>query len=155
MTTDLQASQKGLYETDFVRWAETTAELLRTKNYACVDWANLIEEIEDMSRRERKRLKSNLIVILLYLLKWQHQPEQRTGSWRSSIREHRRRVKDDLKDSPSLMPYLHEIFTECYSNARDQAADETGLSLTAFPTDCPYTVEQTLDSEYLPTSLDV
>ena len=45
-----------------------------------VDWANLIEEIEEMSRRERKSLKSNLVVILLHLLKWQYQPEARSGS---------------------------------------------------------------------------
>jgi len=63
--SELQASQKNLYETDFVQWVETTVEQLRSQNYACVDWANLIEEIEDMSRRERKNLKSNLVVILL------------------------------------------------------------------------------------------
>jgi hypothetical protein len=67
--TERQANQKSLYEADFVRWIETTAEQLRTQNYACVDWANLIEEIEDMSRREWKSLKSNLVVILLHLLK--------------------------------------------------------------------------------------
>jgi hypothetical protein len=150
MSTELQASQKSLYETDFVRWVDTTVEQLRTQNYACVDWANLIEEIEDMSRRERKSLKSNLVVILLHLLKWQYQPEHRSGSWRGSIREHRRRVNDDLKDSPSLVPYLQEVFAECYANACEQAADETGLPLETFPLECPYTPEQSLNSEYLP-----
>lgn len=150
MSTELQASQKSLYETDFVRWVETTVEQLRTQNYACVDWANLIEEIEDMSRRERKSLKSNLVVILLHLLKWQYQVEFRTGSWRGSLREHRRRIKDDLKDSPSLVPYLQALLDECYTNAREQAVDETGLALATFPPDCPYTSEQVLDSTFLP-----
>jgi hypothetical protein len=150
MTTELQHSQKSLYETDFVHWVETTVEQLRLQNYACVDWANLIEEIEDMSRRERKSLKSNLIVILLHLLKWQYQSECRSGSWKGSIREHRRRVNDDLKDSPSLIPYLQEVFAECYANARQQAADETDLPLETFPLNCPYTPEQSLNSEYLP-----
>ena len=150
MSTELQATQKSLYEADFVRWVETTAEHLRQQNYSCVDWANLIEEIEDMSRRERKSLKSNLIVILLHLLKWHYQPDRRTGSWRSSLREHRRRINDDLKDSPSLVPYLQEVFAECYANAREQAADETGLPLETFPSDCPYSSEQSLNSDYLP-----
>ncbi|HEY9853759.1 MAG TPA: DUF29 domain-containing protein [Leptolyngbyaceae cyanobacterium] len=150
MATELQASQKSLYENDFVCWLETTIEQLRNQDYASVDWANLIEEIEDMSKRERKSLKSNLIVILLHLLKWQYQPESRSGSWKSSIREHRRRIKEDLKDSPSLVPYFQEIFADCYVNAREQAADETGLSLEAFPLDCPYTTELALDSEFLP-----
>lgn len=141
---------KNLYQTDFVRWVETTVDQLRSQNYAAVDWANLIEEIEDMSRRERKSLKSNLIVILLHLLKWHYQPESRSGSWRGSIREHRRRINDDLKDSPSLIPYLQEVFAECYAYAREQAADETGLPLEAFPVDCPYPSEQTLNSKFLP-----
>ncbi len=150
MATELQASQKSLYETDFVRWVETTVEQLLAQDYACVDWANLIEEIEDMSRRERKSLKSNLVVILLHLLKWQFQPECRSGSWRGSIREHRRRINDDLKDSPSLTPYFREVFAECYANARAQAVDETGLPSETFPLDCPYTPDQSLDSEFLP-----
>lgn len=150
MGTELQTNQKSLYETDFVRWVENTVEQLRSQNYASVDWINLIEEIEDMSRRERKSLKSNLIVLLLHLLKWQYQPEYRSGSWRGSIREHRRRINDDLKDSPSLISYLQEIFAECYANAREQAADETGLPMENFPLDCPYTWESSLDSNFLP-----
>ena len=150
MSTELHTDQKGLYETDFVRWVETTTEQLRAQNYAAVDWPNLIEEIEDMPRRERKSLKSNLIVVLLHLLKWHYQPESRSGSWRGSIREHRRRINDDLNDSPSLMPYLRDVFAECYANAREQAADETGLPLDAFPSECPYSPEQVLNSAYLP-----
>lgn len=145
MATQLPARQKSLYETDFVRWVETTVAQLRAQNYSSVDWANLIEEIEDMSRSERKSMKSNLIVILLHLLKWQYEPEYRSGSWRGSIREHRRRIQEDLKDSPSLKPYLQEIFAECYENARALSADETGLPLSTFPPDCHYTCEQSLD----------
>lgn len=151
MAIQPQTSQKQLYETDFVQWIETTAQQLRDQNYAAVDWANLIDEIEDMSRRERKALKSNLIVVLLHLLKWQFQPEQRSGSWRSSLREHRRRINDDLNDSPSLVPYVQTVFAECYLNAREQAADETGLSLQTLPESCPYTIEQIIDPAYLPT----
>jgi hypothetical protein len=132
-----QTNPKNLYQTDFVRWVESTVEQLRSQNYAAVDWTNLIEEIEDMSRRERKSLKSNLIVILLHLLKWQYQSESCSGSWRGSLREHRRRVNDDLKDSPSLISYLQEIFSECYASACEQAADEINLPLATFPIDCP------------------
>jgi hypothetical protein len=150
MPTELQTSQKSLYEVDFALWVETTVAQLREQNYTAVDWTNLLEEIEDMSRRERKSLKSNLLVILLHLLKWQYQPEGRCGSWRGSIREHRRRVNEDLQDSPSLIPYFQEVFAECYANACEQAADETGLPLETFPYNCPYTSEQSLNSKYLP-----
>lgn len=80
MAIETQTSHKSLYETDFVQWIEVTIKQLRSQNYTAVDWTNLLEEIEDMSRRERKALKSNLIVVLLHLLKWQFQPDQRSGS---------------------------------------------------------------------------
>lgn len=150
MTARVKTSLKDLYRLDFVRWIETTAEQLRNQDYADVDWENLIEEIEDMSRRERKALKSHLIVVLLHLLKWKYQPEYRTGSWRGSIREHRRRINEDLQDSPSLAPYLQEIWAECYENAREQAVDETDLPLATFPATCPFGDEQVLDSRFLP-----
>lgn len=150
MTIELQTSQKSLYKIDFVRWIETTAQQLRNQDYVSVDWKNLIDEIEDMSRRERKALKSNLIVVLLHLLKWEYQPEYRTGSWRGSIREHRRRINEDLKDSPSLVPYLEEVWAECYESAREQAADETGLPLETFSLTSPYTTEQALNPKSMP-----
>jgi Domain of unknown function DUF29 len=150
MVTEVKMSQTALYETDFVCWSETTAQYLRDKNYNQVDWENLIEEVEDMSRRARKALKSNLIVVLLHLLKWQYQSEMQSGSWRGSIREHRRRVNDDLQDSPSLVSYLQEVLTICYGNAREQAADETGLAIDGFPIDCPYTIAQILNPGFLP-----
>jgi hypothetical protein len=150
MEAKIEIASTSLYENDFVHWIDATVEHLRNRDYAAVDWENLIDEIEDMSRRERKALKSNLIVILLHLLKWKFQPEYRTGSWRGSIREHRRRITEDLKDSPSLVPYLQERWAECYESAREQSADETDLPLATFPTECPYTSDQVLDSKFLP-----
>ena len=58
-------------------------------------------------------------------LKWQYQPERRSGSWESSIIEHRRRIKKALKESPSLKPYLESIFSESYLEAVKQAKAES------------------------------
>jgi hypothetical protein len=44
-----------------------------------LDIVNLLEEIEDMGRSARKAIKSNLIVLLSHLLKFQFQPEQRSS----------------------------------------------------------------------------
>jgi hypothetical protein len=156
MTIELQTVQPelaqpaSLYETDFADWIATTAELLRAKNFAAVDWENLLEEIDAMGRRERKSLKSNLRILLIHLLKWQHQPAQRSGSWRGSIGEHRFRICEDLQDSPSLKPYFRDIITLTYRSARTAAANETGLPLHHFPEECQYSVEQLLDDEFLP-----
>jgi Domain of unknown function DUF29 len=81
-----------LHATDYVQWIESTVAKLQRQDYANVDWHNLIEEIEEMGRSERKSLKSNFIVVVLHLLKWQYQPQLRGGSWAGSIVEHRRCV---------------------------------------------------------------
>jgi len=125
MTTDIEASRKNLYETDFLQWIETTVAQLKAQDYANIDWENLIDEIETMGRSERRSLKSNLVVILMHLLKWQYQPERRSSSWKGSIVEHRRRIRNELKDSPSLKSYLEEIFEECYADAVEQAIAPT------------------------------
>jgi hypothetical protein len=154
MTTELKITPKPLYEADFLAWIETTAEQLRAKNYGVVDWENLLEEIDAMGRREKRRLESNLVILLQHLLKWQYQPMMRSGSWKGSIREHRRRIRKDLQDSPSLSPYLLEAIAEAYGDAREAAADETGLPLSLFSVDCEYTIEQILDREFLPGAID-
>ncbi len=151
---DLEPVKKSLYETDFVAWIEATASQLRAKDYAQVDWENLLEELDAIGRWERKSLKSNLVVLLLHLLKWQYQPEMRSGSWNGSIVEHRQRIRDDLLDSPSLEPYLLEVLDLACRDARDRAAAETGLALHQFPESCEYGIEQILDGAFLPDSVD-
>lgn len=152
MNTELQGNQPNLYEADYLKWIETTVQRLRERDYFNVDWENLIEEIEDMARNERRRLSSNLIILLMHLLKWQYQPERRSGSWKGSIVEHRRRIRNDLQDSPSLKPYLEQVFSECYPDAVEQAAAETGLPQATFPESCPYTMTEILDTNFLPES---
>ncbi len=149
MTTELEPNQH-LYETDYLRWIETTLEKLRVQDYSNIDWENLIEEIEDMGRSERRNLKSYLIVVLTHLLKWQYQPEFKSGSWKGSIVEHRRRIREALLDSPSLKPYLEEVFAGCYLDAVEQASAETELPVEKFPQECPYTSTEVLDSNFLP-----
>ncbi len=150
MTTEITANQQSLYDTDYLIWIKTTVEKLRVHDYSNIDWENLIEEIEDMGRSERRSLESNLIVVLTHLLKWQYQPELRSGSWKGSIVEHRRRIRKALKESPSLKLYLEEVFAECYLDAVEQASAETELPVETFPQLCPYTSAEILDSDFLP-----
>ena len=64
--------------------------------------------------------------------------------------EHRQRLRDDFRASPSLRGYARDVFVEAYADARARASAETGLPERSFPHDSPYTLEQTLDSKYLP-----
>lgn len=146
----LKGDRQTLYETDYLQWIETTVKKLRFGDYTNVDWENLIEEIEDIGRNERRSLKSNLIVVLVHLLKWQFQPEHRSGSWEGSIIEHRRRILEAILDSPSLQLYLESIFAECYPQAVKQAKAETRLPLETFPQQYPYELVEVVNDEFLP-----
>jgi predicted DNA-binding ribbon-helix-helix protein len=138
------------YDEDHAAWAERTAELLCDRQFAALDLEHLIDEVEDMSRREKRSLASNLRVVLMHLLKYQFQPERRSGSWLSTIREHRIRLAEILVDSPSLANSLDEQFHLSYAQARRQDADETGLNLDAFPIESPFTPAQCLNEDFLP-----
>lgn len=139
-----------LYEQDYYLWLESTAKLLREGQLSLLDTANLLEEIEDMGRSEKRAVYSNLKILLTHLLKYQYQPEKRSNSWMATIVEHRQKLKKAFKESPSLQSYFTEIFNECYQDARELAAAETGFSLETFPLDCPYTPDKSVDSAFLP-----
>jgi hypothetical protein len=154
MTTELNLSLlnliRNLYDQDFNLWLETTVNQLKNRQLDQLDYENLIEEIEAMGKSQKHALESNLIIILMHLLKYQYQPEKRSNSWRYTIREHRRRLLRSLEDSPSLKPYLAERFNNCYDYAMKEAADETGLSRDIFPNENPFSLEETLDFDFLP-----
>jgi hypothetical protein len=142
-------SGSDLYEQDFYLWIQTTAELLKQKNFTQLDLDNLIEEIETMGRSEKKALRSNLEVVLMHLLKYKYQAEKRSGSWRATIREHRKRIRQALEESPSLKPYFDEVFGQCYEDARLLDADETELDVTIFPEQSLFTPEEVLNPDFL------
>jgi Domain of unknown function DUF29 len=141
--------RQSLYERDFYEWVEEQVRLLRQGSLEGLDVVNLVEEIEDLGIGAKKAVKSNLVVVLLHLLKHQFQPRRRR-SWQASIVEHRQRLRDDFRDSPSLRRYARDVFVEAYADARARASAETGLRERTFPQDPPYTLEQTLDPEFLP-----
>ncbi len=139
-----------LYEQDYYLWLRKTVDALQAGKWSELDLSNLVEEINDMGRSERRALESNLTVVLLHLLKYKYQLPYRSNSWLLSILEHRLRIRKQLKESPSLKPYLEQVFEECYSEGRLLAAVETGLPLTTFPALSPFTPEAALNIDYLP-----
>ena len=141
---------QDLYEKDYYLWLQKTVHFLQNNDFSKIDIPNLIEEIEDMGRSQKKAVKSNLKILLCHLLKYQYQPEKRSKSWLSTIFEHRDRLEEDFADSPSLQPFFREVFDQCYQKAKKQASIETGLPIENFPSHCPFTLEEVLDIDYLP-----
>lgn len=137
----------SLYDTDYVAWLEQQVAHLRAGRLQALDVENVAEELEGLMRSQRQQMENRLEVLILHLLKWDHQPAQRSNRWRSSVAEQRGRIRRLLRDSPSLRPALEEASREVYSEAVERAAIETGLAQAAFPACLPYTVEQIFERE--------
>ena len=144
-------NRTALYDQDFLKWTEQQAEYLQKARWAELDIENLVEELESLGRSEQRELGSYLQLLMMHLLKCQHQPEQRTQSWDITLSNCRDRLQDCLEDTPSLQRFLHdsEWMEKYYRRARRDAAKETQKPLELFPTECPYAIAQILDPNFL------
>jgi hypothetical protein len=129
------------YERDFYSWTQEQARLMREGRWEAVDRSNVAEEIESLGRTEFNRLESALRVLLLHMLKWDHQPASRSRSWALSIDTQRIEIEDVLSDNPGLKPRTFEAIARGYRKARIEAAKETGLDKDSFPDTCPYSFD--------------
>jgi hypothetical protein len=109
-----------------------------------------VDELESLSRQDKREILSRLTVVLLHLLKWQYRPDLRNSSWRSSIQTNRREVQLILEDSPSLKSYPLTVLDKAYAPVKREAASETELPLATFPDTCPFSIAEILDDEFWP-----
>lgn len=143
MATAETSKLESLYEQDETAWLEAMAALAAAGRYAEMDFANLSEYLTDMARRDRREVFSRLVVLLAHLLKWEHQPDRRSGSWRGTIREQRRELRQ-LLESGTLRNHAEAVFADAYAEARKQAADESELPLSTFPAVNPWMLDAAL-----------
>lgn len=143
MSLEGDKSMTASYEQDFGLWAEQMADLLASGRFSELDIENLVEEVRDLSKRERDRLLASLRLILHHLLKWDYQPQRRSRGWLGTIQRERANIRLYLDDSPSLRRYLtDESLFKLYAVACSDAFRETGLE---FPPVCPYGIEDILN----------
>jgi hypothetical protein len=140
MTTAAAPKLTELYLDDETAWLEHMAELARQRDVASLDWTNLSEYLTDMAHRDRREVKNRLRVLLAHLLKWEHQPDKRTGSWRATILEQREQLVD-LASRGVLRAHAEVVLEDAYGSAIELASAETGLPASAFPESCPYDLD--------------
>jgi hypothetical protein len=160
-------SLKELYEKDFYLWVLENLKLLKNKEYELVDWENLLEEIEDMARRELRSLINLVAIIMEHLYKWENYRESAymSSSWKKSILNARKELIDLFDEIPSLKRIAQEkeSLNKAWRKAvrrlvlwfdedenKDLAKKYFGRLPTEedFPKECPYTFEQVM--EYKP-----
>ncbi len=138
------------YQRDYYSWLMENAQLIREGRFTEIDVEHIAEELESMGRNEKRELVSRLTVLLVHLLKWQHQPARRSKSWRNTLTVQRSDLNDLLQDSPSLYADVGQHIEKAYERAKLLAEDETGLEKAHFPQYCPFSFEQITDQQFLP-----
>jgi len=133
----------SLYLDDETAWLELMAQLVEERRFAELDHQHLGEYLRDMARRDRREVVSRLTVLLAHLLKWEHQPDQRTGSWQATILHQRQELRD-LLESRTLRNHAEEGLARAYERAVKQVMVETGLPQDRLPAACPWPLDEIL-----------
>jgi len=129
------------YHSDFYSWSLEQARLVRDGSWAQLDQEHIAEEIEGLALAQFNKLENAFRVLLLDILKWEHQSELRSRNLTLSIEVRRIEVEDILSDNPGLRPRIGEAIARAYRKARLDAANESGLEETTYPEVCPYSFE--------------
>lgn len=127
----------SLHDTDFYSWPQQQAALLKSGNIADLYIINLIDEIEDMGRSEKRELKSRLQMLLMHLLKWLYKSIRQGKRWYATINGQREGIAQCLLENPGLKPMINFNVTAAYRLARFDTMAKTGLDENMFPKACP------------------
>lgn len=136
------------YDQDFALWVAENIALLKAKNYDAVDWDHLIEEVEGLTRSDKRELENRLITLFEHALKRRYVslPDCYRG-WEVTLKRTQKQLRRVLKDSPSLRNYFVSIIEECYQDALINMRDEYDA---IFPDRLPFSedIDQLLTEEF-------
>jgi hypothetical protein len=144
----------SLYETDFYQWTQTQAAALRDTRLKWLmtlglDVENLAEEIESVGRRERFAIESQLVRLLLHLLKLAAASTARPRrGWRVTIAHAREEIAK--RATGSLQHHPTAYLPDAYRQARHHAALALDRPLTEFPEACPWPMALILSPDFFP-----
>jgi hypothetical protein len=142
---------KQLYEQDYYLWLEKTIELLKSGQFNQLDWENLIEEIENLGRSEKRAVVSFLKQLIKHLLLyhyWQTERQWSGQGWLEEISNFRFELLQYL-DSKTLKNYAEQELNTIYTRARKEAILKSNIA--HIPVDCPYSLEQILNDDFIST----
>ena len=148
----------SLYDTDFHAWTHEQAAKLRrladARSNVDLDLEHLAEEVEDLGSEQRHKVESFLENVIEHLLKLEHSPaELPRNVWRRDALKARAELLRRL--TASLRNHLEATLPQRYRLARRTALlglEQDRVDPAALPEDCPYTLEQLLDADWLPVN---
>jgi len=136
------------YDSDYNKWIEYTAQQLRERRFNDIDWDNLIEEIEDMGKSQKRALENLLTHLLEHLLKlsyWESEKDRSGNYWAAEIVNFRYQINKRIKESHSLKPALESMYAEIFPIAIKSVS-----KLFSLPSDAHISLTQALDDDWFP-----
>ena len=110
-------NQSNLYESDYNLWQEKEIVALKTRDIDGLDWENLIIEIAEVGKSQKRALKNYTQRLVEHLLKikyWHSERERNRNHWSIEVSNFRDNIIDTLEDSPSLKKYLKDNYDDWY-----------------------------------------
>ncbi len=129
-----------------------TVHNLKSRDFKSVDWENLIDEVSDLSRRDKKKLESLLRNLFEHLLRLKYEEsaiKDNQAHWKGEIHNFRKQIKDELEDSLSLKNYLNDVLLKCYQDSREIVSNKLQISLDIFPRISIANFDQALDENWV------
>jgi hypothetical protein len=146
------ADLSGLYNEDFFEWTRRNAELLRAGHVRQSDIQHIAEEIEHLGKHDLKELHHRVRALLAHLLVGPLQTPNH-AHWRlAPVTVERIWLDGLIRYSPSLKTILAKELPVYYAEAARlaKAMARTAPDHERFPAECPFTLDQILDPEFLP-----
>jgi 2-polyprenyl-6-methoxyphenol hydroxylase-like FAD-dependent oxidoreductase len=115
-----QNNLEKLHERDFNLWTEQMMIAVKNQDLNAIDWKNLMDEIEDMGKSEKRSLESYLERLVEHILKlqyWEQERERNYKHWQVEVVNFRNRIFRLLDRSPSLKKYMQDIYLRVYQDA--------------------------------------
>jgi hypothetical protein len=141
-----EISIKKLHDRDFYLWTEEIKQKIQTRNFADMDWDNLLDEIDDMGKSEKRSLESYIQRLIEHILKlkyWESEREQNYRHWCAEVANFRNQINRLLKRNPSFKKYLAEIYDEIFTEVIQVRSLEFDI-----PTDVFIELEMMMKSNY-------
>ncbi len=137
-----------LYDRDILIWSQHQADLLRRlgrgEGVNGVDWAHVVEEIEDVGLSELHAVQSYLNLMLVHLLKIHGWPDnQARVHWRVETAAFQQNVT--RRFAPSMRQRID--VERLYADALEQldGAEYDNIAPRSWPSICPFTLDELLN----------
>jgi len=102
--------------------------------------------VEAMSRSERQALKSQLIHLMMHIIKWKTQPNKRSRSWIVSILDARDAIEESQEEMPSLN---HEFIESLWDQALFKAKRKAEAEMNCKSSISSLTWKEVFEDEYV------